>query len=207
MYLRYIRHKHPCGTIHRGTLYSVHFQPNEKGGYNEFLTPICQAYEMVCGTKEPPALIYTFSVTKNQSSGRMLLRYGMGAQQAQIYLLGIEQVYADMLIEIQREHIECRIEIEELKWNWLFPSMYYEGNWGMMVIISDYTKGNRLCSVILANGKIHLLAKLQGNDLYRSMRRKIEAQHKGRIIFGKTNIINPSHGRENKQCRNNHGRN
>ena len=127
--------------------------------------------------------------------------------QAQIYLLGIEQVYADMLIEIQREHIECRIEIEEWKWNWLFPSMYYEGNWEMMVIISDYTKGNRLCSVILANGKTHLPAKLQGNDLYRPMRRKIEAQHKDRIVFGKTNIINPSHGRENKQCRNNYGRN
>jgi hypothetical protein len=113
MYLRYVRQDWHNGFLRRGTLFHVHFHPNEKGGYNEFLTPICQAYEMVCGTKEPPALIYTFSVTKNQSSGRMLLRYGMGAQQAQIYLLGIEQVYADMLIEIQREHIECRIEIEE----------------------------------------------------------------------------------------------
>lgn len=113
MYLRYVRQDWHNGFLHRGTLFHVHFHPNEKGGYSEILTPICQAYEMVCGTKEPPALIYTFSVTKNQSSGRMLLRYGMGAQQAQIYLLGIEQVYADMLIEIQREHIECRIEIEE----------------------------------------------------------------------------------------------
>ena len=47
MYLKYIRESFPCGEIHRGKLYSVHFEPNEMGDYNEHLTLISQVYECV----------------------------------------------------------------------------------------------------------------------------------------------------------------
>ena len=47
MYLKYIRESFPCGEIHRGKLYSVHFEPNEKGDYNEHLTLISEVYECV----------------------------------------------------------------------------------------------------------------------------------------------------------------
>ena len=39
MYLRYVRQDWHNGFLRRGTLFYVHFHPNEKGGYNEFLTP------------------------------------------------------------------------------------------------------------------------------------------------------------------------
>ena len=50
MYLKYIRHKCPWGQLHRGTLYTVHFEPNEKGGYNEHLNIISDVYETKYGS-------------------------------------------------------------------------------------------------------------------------------------------------------------
>jgi len=47
MYLKLIRDSFPCGEIHRGKLYSVHFEPNEMGDYNEHLTLISEVYECV----------------------------------------------------------------------------------------------------------------------------------------------------------------
>ena len=72
MYLKFIRHKQPCGQINRGSLYSVHFQPNEKGGYTEHLTHISDAYEIAAADQFALALIYPAGVT--QKNGRMCRR-------------------------------------------------------------------------------------------------------------------------------------
>ena len=109
MYLRYIRHKHPCGTIHRGTLYSVHFQPNEKGGYNETLTCISDAYELA--SVFPPALIYPVQI-KSQD-GRLRLVFGMDKRYSMLHLIDREarELFFAELRSALKQKTEVRIEI------------------------------------------------------------------------------------------------
>ena len=71
MYLKYIRESFPCGEIHRGKLYSVHFEPNEMGDYNEHLTLISEVYEI---GDYPPALIFPIAI--RQCDGHKRLRSG-----------------------------------------------------------------------------------------------------------------------------------
>ncbi len=52
MYLKYIRHKRQWGELQRGTLYTVHLEPNEKGGYNEHLRLICNVVRTVTNRSE-----------------------------------------------------------------------------------------------------------------------------------------------------------
>ena len=109
MYLRYIRHKHPCGTIHRGTLYSIHFQPNEKGGYNETLTCISDAYELA--SVFPPALIYPLQI-KSQD-GRLRLAFGMDKRYSMLHLIDREarESFFTALRSALNQKTEVRIEI------------------------------------------------------------------------------------------------
>ena len=74
MYLKFIRSIQPRGELRRGTLYRVHFQPNEKGGYNEYLTPVCDAYELPHGEQYPLPLIYPADVVR--INGFLRLSFG-----------------------------------------------------------------------------------------------------------------------------------
>ena len=85
MYLKLIRHKSPWGQLQRGTLYTVHFQPNEKGGYNETLTPISDVYEIASGEQLPLALIYPAGVRK--IDGRLRLSFGFPNRQSLLHLI------------------------------------------------------------------------------------------------------------------------
>ena len=113
MFLKYIRHNQPSGELCRGTLYSVHFQPNEKGGYNEHLTSISDAYEIPAGNSFPLALIYSAEVRR--TNGHMRLALGMGDRQSMLHLINRdarERFFADVLNAIHR-HEEVRIELSE----------------------------------------------------------------------------------------------
>ena len=113
MYLKYIRHNQPGGELRRGALYSVHFQPNEKGGYNEHLTFISDAYEIASGGRFPLPLIYIAGVRRAQ--GRLRLSLGTGNRQSMLHLINRaarERLFEDVLDAIhQRE--EVRIEVSE----------------------------------------------------------------------------------------------
>jgi len=124
MYLKFIRHNQPGGSMCRGTLYSVHFQPNEKGGYNEHLTSISDAYEIPrdiisaiinhqssMGGAYPPPLIYSVGVRRMHGHWRLAL--GASDRYSLLHLIdrdARERFFADVLDAIhQRE--EVRIEV------------------------------------------------------------------------------------------------
>ena len=111
MYLKFVRYNQPGGNFCRGTLYSVHFQPNEKGGYNEYRTIICDAYEIPSGNSLPLPLIYRAEV--RCVHGHMRLAFGQGNRHSLLHLINrdarkrlIEEVLGSM-----RERHDCRIEI------------------------------------------------------------------------------------------------
>ena len=85
MFLKLIRHKTPWGQLQRGTLYTVHFQPNEKGGYTETLTPISDVYEIAANVLLPPELIYPVGVRK--IDGRLRLSFGAGNRRSLLHLI------------------------------------------------------------------------------------------------------------------------
>ena len=70
MYLKFIRHNQLGGNIHRGSLYTVHFEPNEKGGYNEHPTRISDAYEIASGAVYPLPLIYEAGIRRTNGHMR-----------------------------------------------------------------------------------------------------------------------------------------
>ena len=113
MYLKYIRHTQPTGEIRRGTLYSVHFQPNEKGGYNEHLTYISDAYEMPFGDGFPLPLIYPAGLVRINGTPRLTL--GDSHRRSTLHL--INRSARERLIEevlgALREHQDCRMEVSE----------------------------------------------------------------------------------------------
>ena len=113
MYLKYIRHNQPSGNYCRGTLYSAHFQPNEKGGYNECLTFISDAYEMPYGDTFPLPLIYPFGVMR--VNGHLRIALGTGDRRSLLHLINRgarERLYEEML-GVLRERHECRVEVSE----------------------------------------------------------------------------------------------
>ncbi len=111
MYLKFIRHNQPCGEVRRGTLYRVHFQPNEKGGYNEHLTSISDAYEIPGRDGFPLPLIYP--VRLRRTHGHLRLVLGMGDRQSMLHLINRDardRFLADVLDAIHQQD-EVRIEV------------------------------------------------------------------------------------------------
>ena len=111
MYLKLIRHKTPWGQLHRGTLYTVHFQPNEKGGYNETQTPISDVYEIAAGALLPMELIYPVGVRK--IDGRLRLSFGAGDRRSLLHLIDPSARFAfftNVLYALQQGE-EVRIEL------------------------------------------------------------------------------------------------
>lgn len=116
MYLKFIRNNQPYGNFRRGTLYSVHFQPNEKGGYNEHLYFISDAYEIASGYEFPLPLIYAVGVRRTNNHLRLAL--GLGNRCSLLHLINRdarERLYKDVLDSL-RNHHDCRIEVcEQIK--------------------------------------------------------------------------------------------
>ena len=113
MFLKFIRHRGAGSGLQRGTLYSVHFQPNEKGGYNEHLTSISDAYEIPYGNACPLPLIYPAGVVR--INGFMRLTAGDRHRRAALHLISRdarERLCADVLRAIHL-HEEVRIEVSE----------------------------------------------------------------------------------------------
>ena len=113
MYLKFIRQNQPCGNMRRGQLYSVHFQPNEKGGYNEHLTFISDAYEIVSEEHLPLPLIYAAGVRRKNGHWRLAL--GRGDRYSLLHLINRdarERFFADVL-DAMHQRDEVRIEVSE----------------------------------------------------------------------------------------------
>lgn len=111
MYLKFIRHQHPYGELRRGTLYSVHFQPNEKGDYNVHLTPICDAYEIARGDSLPLPLIYPAGLARINGSLRLTL--GDDRCRSALHLIDIHarEVFIPHVQDLLRRRIDVRIEV------------------------------------------------------------------------------------------------
>lgn len=107
MYLKFVRHSQPSGSYCRGILYSVHFRPNEKGGYSEQLTIISDVYER----GNAPALIYPAGA--RQVNGRLRVSFGSGKRHALLDLIdraARDSFFAELRSAIlQREDV--RIEV------------------------------------------------------------------------------------------------
>lgn len=113
MYLKYIRHKCLWGDLQRGTLYRVHFQPNETGGYNEHRTIICDVYETCPGELLPLTLIYP--VRMRRIDGRMRLVFGCSFRHSMLHLIEFRAREA-FFMELEcalHEHEEVRLEVTD----------------------------------------------------------------------------------------------
>lgn len=109
MYLKLIRDSFPCGEIHRGKLYSVHFEPNEMGDYNEHLTLISEVYEI---GDFPPALIFPIAI--RQCDGHKRLVFGLARQQSVLHLINRdarESFFAE-LRSLILSRIDVRMEVQ-----------------------------------------------------------------------------------------------
>ena len=113
MYLKFVRHNQPYGNFRRGTQYSVHFQPNEKGGYNEHLHFISDTYEIASGDEFPLPLIYLLGVRR--ANGHMRLALGMGERRSLLHLINRDarERFFDQVLGALREHRDCRIDVCE----------------------------------------------------------------------------------------------
>ena len=113
MYLKYIRHKRPWGQLQRGTLYAVHFQPNEKGGYNEHRIIISDVYEVASGERLPLTLIYPARVAC--MDGRMRLMFGVEHRRSMLHLINahVRDTFFTYVRYALYMHEEVRIEIAE----------------------------------------------------------------------------------------------
>lgn len=113
MYLKYIRHKRVFqkGQVQRGTLYRVHFQPNEKGGYNETRIVISDVYEI----GSAPALIYPAGV--RQKDGRLRVSFGLGMCISSLHLIdcAVRDTFFEELREALAQHEEVRIEVADMR--------------------------------------------------------------------------------------------
>lgn len=111
MYLKFIRNIQPCGELRRGTLYSVHFQPNEKGGYNEYLTTISDAYEIPRNESFPLPLIYQADVVRINDYLR--LSFGDPNRKSALHLIDIQarEEFIPQLQELIKQRIDTRIEV------------------------------------------------------------------------------------------------
>lgn len=113
MYLKFVRHSQPSGSYCRGTLYSVHFQPNEKGGYNKCLRFISDAYEMACGDAFPLPLIYPIGVRR--ANGHLRLALGQGGRYSLLHLINRDarERLMEEVLGALRERQECRVDVAE----------------------------------------------------------------------------------------------
>lgn len=113
MYLKLIRHKRLWGDLQRGTLYAVHFQPNEKGGYNETLTLISDVYEIASAELLPWTFVYPVSIVR--MDGRLRLCFGRPFRQSLLHLIDmhVRDAFIDNLRHAIHAREEVRIEIEE----------------------------------------------------------------------------------------------
>lgn len=122
MYLKYIRDTFPFGEIHRGKLYSVHFEPNEKGDYNEHLTLISDVYECVTseGMKElrservrelPLPLIYPVQMV--QINGFLRISLGGYRRRSALHLINRDarDAFFSELRYLLYHRIEVRLEV------------------------------------------------------------------------------------------------
>ncbi len=109
MYLKYIRDTFLFGEIHRGKLYSVHFEPNEKGDYNEHLTLISEVYEI---GDFPPALIFPIAI--RQCNGHKRLVFGLARSQSLLHLINCEarDAFFEELKYLIYHRIEVRLEVQ-----------------------------------------------------------------------------------------------
>ena len=113
MYLRFVRHNQLGGNISRGSLYTVHFEPNEKGGYNEHLIYISDVYEVASGESLPLTLIYP--VRTVFIDGRYRLAFGIPSRYSMLHLIDYharDRFFMELTIALH-EHEEVRIEIAE----------------------------------------------------------------------------------------------
>ena len=115
MYLKFVRHNQPYGEIRRGTLYSVHFQPNEKGGYNEHLHFISDAYEIPYGDGFPLPLIYPAGVVR--INGFLRLTLGAGNRKSALHLIDPDSrtKFLPELLQDIHERRDVRIEVCDRK--------------------------------------------------------------------------------------------
>ena len=111
MYLKFIRNIQPCGEVRRGTLYSVHFQPNEMGDYNEQLTIISDAYEIPRNESFPLPLIYQADVVR--INGYLRLSFGDPNRKSALHLIDIQarEEFIPQLQELIKQRIDTRIEV------------------------------------------------------------------------------------------------
>ena len=113
MYLKLIRHQRLWGELQRGTLYRVHFQPNEMGGYNEHLTIISDVYETCPGELLPMTLIYP--VGMRRIDGRMRLVFGSVFRHSLLHLIEFrarDAFFMELTCALL-EHEEVRLEVTE----------------------------------------------------------------------------------------------
>ena len=113
MYLKFVRNIQPCGEVRRGTLYSVHFQPNEMGDYNEQLTIISEAYEIPYGHGFPLPLIYPAGLVCIH--GNLRLTLGDGERRSALLLIdsNARTTFIPELQELIKKRIDTRIEVCE----------------------------------------------------------------------------------------------
>ena len=113
MYLKYIRHKRLSWQLQRGTLYAVHFQPNEKGGYNEHLIIICDVYETCPEELLPTALVYPVGMSRIY--GRMRLVFGSFFRHSMLFLIDFRarDAFFMELHNALHEHEEVRLEVAD----------------------------------------------------------------------------------------------
>lgn len=111
MYLKFIRNIQPCGEVRRGTLYSVHFQPNEMGDYNEQLTIISDAYEIPRNETFPLPLIYQAQVAR--INGYLRLTFGDPNRKSALHLIDIQarEEFIPSLRAQLLERFDIRIEV------------------------------------------------------------------------------------------------
>ena len=111
MYLKFIRHQSPGEAVLQGTLYRVHFQPNEKGGYNETLFPISDVYEKPYGDGMPLPLIYPVGVV--QIDGILHMTVGNGTHRSALFLLDrdVRDTFLPALRTALLQREDCRLEI------------------------------------------------------------------------------------------------
>ena len=87
MYLKFVRRDSVSGELRRGSLYSVHFQPNEMGGYTECLRYISDAYEIAYGEGFLLPLIYPVGIVQINGFSRMTT--GLGTRRSVLHLIDI----------------------------------------------------------------------------------------------------------------------
>ncbi len=111
MYLKFIRNIQPCGEVRRGTLYSVHFQPNEMGDYNEQLTIISDAYEIPRNETFPLPLIYQAEVVR--LNGYLRLTFGDPNRKSALHLIDISarEAFLPELRAMLNQRTDVRIEV------------------------------------------------------------------------------------------------